>query len=271
MVAQVRVDFRCLPPLYRLWLDMRAQAARQAGESGWEAAAGRKRLTAQRSSTLQRETSSGARVPTAEPLYYGPANLSQLVYMYTGGQAHATRALSILTQRHQHMRDDTDYFFVEPDGNKPEVHQELSISAASELVRKTVASDLMDRRELDVCLCAESVLLDYKSNMGAIYPIGDGDLARLAMCAVASQSRTVPESARLALMSALHSVMDSPEVMRLERSPSLLSVQLAMIMSISDDLHAVAPRDSHTLLWSRVGLGIRQGLELVRCRVLCLC
>jgi hypothetical protein len=67
--------------------------------------------------------------------------------MYTGGQAHATTALSLLTRRHQHMRDDTDYFFVEPDGNKPEVHQELSIGAATELVRKAVASDLIDKRE----------------------------------------------------------------------------------------------------------------------------
>ncbi|WWC93569.1 hypothetical protein V866_000404 [Kwoniella sp. B9012] len=87
-------------------------------------------------------------------------------------------------------------------------------------------------------------------------------IVRMIHCAVAAQSRDVPEYIRRSLTSSLHSLMTGPEMQKLANTRCLGSIQVLLLLSMCEDLNSPDAGDASENVWQNVGTAARMGTAL---------
>ncbi|KAK6910692.1 hypothetical protein I203_104724 [Kwoniella mangroviensis CBS 8507] len=112
------------------------------------------------------------------------------------------------------------------------------------------------------CICPAHVdkyaAVDPRSTPPTPLPL----IVRMIHCAVAAQSRDVPEYIRKSLTSSLHSLMTGPEMQKLANTRCLGSIQVLLLLTMCEDLNSPDAGDASENVWQNVGTAARMGTAL---------
>lgn len=88
-------------------------------------------------------------------------------------------------------------------------------------------------------------------------------IVRMIHCAIASRARDVPETIRQSILTSLHSLLLGPEMAKVASVRCLGSVQVLLLLSMCDELHAADAVQARENAWQNVGTAIRMGFAIV--------
>lgn len=89
------------------------------------------------------------------------------------------------------------------------------------------------------------------------------NITKLAVCAIASLNREVPQAIRSSLLGALHSHLTGAESVDITRRSSLGNVQTMLLLGMSPKMHAESIYTGGSRSWLMTGMAIRMALDLV--------
>lgn len=82
-------------------------------------------------------------------------------------------------------------------------------------------------------------------------------------CAIASRARDVPEAIRQSILTSLHNLLLGPEMAKVASTRCLGSVQVLLLLSMCDELHAADAVQARENAWQNVGTAIRMAFAIV--------
>lgn len=88
-------------------------------------------------------------------------------------------------------------------------------------------------------------------------------VVRLIHCALASLSREVPYKIRHSILTALHEHLNNGESAKLSQTTTLANAQVLILLGMNQDLHSYEESTAMSMMWQRVGTGLRMATELV--------
>lgn len=87
-------------------------------------------------------------------------------------------------------------------------------------------------------------------------------VVRLIHCALASLSREVPYKIRHSILTALHEHLNNGESAKLSQTTTLANAQVLILLGMNQDLHSYEESTAMSMMWQRVGTGLRMATEL---------